>query len=100
MAIEHRDRAVAHGANVQPLYATFGDPVTGKMLVNGPGESDTIRQAGVYSTAPYVHVEAGEPEPQGKVAKLCAWEDYACRGFATRTGFCAGHSKAMKKAEE
>jgi len=99
MAIEHRDRAVAHGDNVKPLYSTFGDPVTGKMLVNAPGDDNSISAAGVFSTAPYTGGEKTPVKAEEKIAKLCAWEEYACRGYATRTGFCAGHSKAMKKAE-
>lgn len=94
--IGRRDRGVAHGDKVRPVYASFGNPVTGIMLVNAPGASDVIQPAGVFSTAGYTAPPQAEMEPlkEGRFAKLCAWEDKTCRAYATRTGYCVGHSKS------
>jgi hypothetical protein len=89
--ISRRDSAVGHGDNVKPVYAAFGDPETGKMRINAPGASDNIQPAGVFSTAAHTKPKL-ENLPNGK---LCNWEEKPCRGYATRTGYCVGHSKSL-----
>jgi len=49
--------------NIQLVSQAWGDPVTGKARVNDPGRSDTIKPAGLFSTAPYRPDEDRKPHP-------------------------------------
>lgn len=110
MALERRDRAVAHGDKVVAAYAAFGDPVTGTMQPNAPGQNPgNIQPAGVYSTAAYmpkgVNSEAPREPPERlpverPIAKMCNFPDKPCRAYATPSGYCFFHGQAMRKRGE
>jgi hypothetical protein len=75
------------------------------MQPNAPGISERIQPAGVFSTAGYkpssksdlfAQLDEEIDKAHQSVAKLCEFPDKPCRGFATSTGYCAGHNKTMK----
>jgi hypothetical protein len=96
MPLEHRDQAIAHGDRIAPAYAAAGSPVTAKMLKNAPGQSETIRQAGVFSTAQYSPRGLSDPPPKKRVKQLCAFPDKPCRAYATTTTYCVFHNQTMR----
>lgn len=99
MALERRERAVAHGDRVVQAYAAFGDPVTSTMQPNAPGAGhDRIQPAGVFSTAPYMPKGVNSEAP--RVSRLCAFPEKPCRVYATETGYCYFHNQTMIKRGE
>lgn len=89
--------SVAHGEDVVLQHAVRGDPVTGK-LRSDAAHSDTnsdIQPAGLFSTAPYrpegINGQTRAKNREGK----CLGKDDTCNGWATKTGYCAGHSKKL-----
>ena len=57
------------GGKIQIVGQAWGDPVTGRARVNSPGASETIKPAGLFSTAPYRPPVPKEPKTYGCVGK-------------------------------
>lgn len=89
--------SVAHGDNVALQYAVAGDPVSGK-LRSDAAHSDTnsnIQPAGLFSTAPYRPPGTVVSERAKGRDKKCLGGEDTCNAWATRTGYCSGHSRSM-----
>ena len=81
-----------YGENIKPVQQAWGDPVTGIARVNHPGDSDTIKPAGLFSTAPYRGPEAKKVGPRG-----CVGKDGTCQVAVKHgTDYCIFHTPRIK----
>ena len=73
---------------IQPVAQAWGDPVTGKGRVNSPGQSDTIKPAGLFSTAPY------QPSTKNKLGSNgCRGKFGECSAYPVKgTDYCIFHT--------
>lgn len=75
------------GGDIQRVDQAWGDPVTGRARINSPGASETIKPAGLFSTAPY-----RPPEPKKKNYG-CLGKDGACQARPViGTDYCIFHT--------
>lgn len=100
------DNSAAGG--IALAHTIRGEHISGNVaLVNSAKATgvDTIKQATGYSTAPYRPPtekvpkvnKGGGSKPKNRLPKrqLCKANEHTCKGFATKTGYCVGHSRSM-----
>jgi hypothetical protein len=79
------------GDRVRLVSQAWGDRVSDHTRVNDPGISDTVKPAGLFSTAPY--------RPPSKAVEGCRGKDGTCRApVVGGTKYCYFHSPDRSKA--
>lgn len=95
---EGRELDIARGDNVGLAVARGGTPLA---AVEQNSFGDNIGPATVFTGAPHDdYRKPVKPKPEteerpGSRLGRCYANDDTCRGWATITGFCAGHSRSM-----
>ena len=90
-----RGQQIAHGDNIALAHTINGAPQQIGTPINAGVEG--AAPAGRYnSTAPYGPAPQQRPPRGPDRAKRCYGSDDTCGAWATATGYCYGHSRALR----